>query len=84
MESLKWYNKQQEHLEERFYAAIVGTVDLIAENPFLFVERKQSVRVAIVQKFSFLIFYKVEVPNQRVVVLAILHQSRNPKIWLRR
>jgi len=84
MESLKWYSEQQEHLEERFYAAVVETIGLIAENPRLFVERKKSVRVAVVQKFPFLIFYQEEVAKQRVVVLAILHQSRNPKIWMKR
>ncbi len=84
LESLKWYSQQQEHLEARFHAAVVETVDLIAENPYLFSERRKAVRVAVVQKFPFLLFYKVEVPSQRIVVLAILHQSRDPKIWLKR
>lgn len=84
LESLNWYGEQQPRLEARFYAAISDTIERIAENPRLFQVRKKSVRAAVVEKFPFLVFYKVETQRKRVVVLAILHQSRNPRIWMKR
>lgn len=83
-ESLRWYSNQQYGLEQQFHAAVAAVIDLIAEQPRLFRVRRKSVRAAVVQKFPFLIFYKVEAQRQRIVVLAILHQSRNPKIWMKR
>lgn len=84
MQSLEWYSEQQVGLEERFHAAVADTIELLAKNPRLFAERRKSVRMAVLQKFPFLIFYKIEESHQRIIVLAILHQSRNPKIWLKR
>jgi plasmid stabilization system protein ParE len=84
MESLEWYSNQQEQLEERFYAAITKSMELIAKNPYLFTERKKGAHVAVVEKFPFLIFYKIDNQHQHVVILAILHQSRNPKTWMNR
>lgn len=84
LEALKWYDSQQEHLEKRFYNAVRETIELISAHPKLFSAREKGVRVAITKAFPFLVYYKIEEQRQRIVVLAILHQSRNPKIWKKR
>ena len=38
-----------------------------------------EVRRALVSRFPYGIFYRVE--SKRVVVLAVLHTARDPKVW---
>ena len=82
--ALEWYADQELSLETRFYASVNKIISTISENPRIFAERKKSIRAAIIKPFPFLIFYKIDELRQRIVVLAILHQSRNPKIWMSR
>jgi plasmid stabilization system protein ParE len=42
---------------------------------------RKTVRRAFVTKFPYLVFYIVEAT--RVVVLAVLHTSRDPTVWPR-
>jgi ParE toxin of type II toxin-antitoxin system, parDE len=84
VESISWYDVQKEKLGVDFYNSVVEMVDIIGMNPQLFTVQFKSVRAAPLKKFPFLIFYKFEKIQQRVVVFAILHQSRNPKTWKNR
>ena len=81
LESMAWYDDQKDGLGGQFYTAIVETINTIGANPLLFAVRTKSIRPAPVKRFPFFVFYRFEKPRNRVVVLAILHQSRNPKIW---
>jgi plasmid stabilization system protein ParE len=84
LEGLDWYDEQQAGLGKRFDAAIVEAIELIGGNPRLYAVRRKSIRAAVVSTLPYLIFYKFESQRQCVVVLAILHQSRNPKVWMKR
>jgi plasmid stabilization system protein ParE len=84
IQTLEWYADQEPTLEARFYDAVNKIINLIAENPRIFAERKKTIRAAVLKQFPFLIFYKIDESRQRIVILAILHQSRNPKIWMKR
>ncbi len=81
LEGIVWYNDQKDDLGNQFYNAVVATVNIISSNPLLFALKVKSIRSASVKRFPFIIYYKFEKSQQKVVVLAILHQSRNPKIW---
>jgi plasmid stabilization system protein ParE len=40
----------------------------------------EDVRRAVVQRFPYVVFYKIE-PQQQVEVLAVFHSRRAPKSW---
>ncbi|MBL4754690.1 MAG: type II toxin-antitoxin system RelE/ParE family toxin [Flavobacteriales bacterium] len=51
----------------------------IKTNPELFAVKYKQTRVAVVKRFPYGIHYVVE--KDRIVILAILHTSRSPKLW---
>lgn len=84
LDSLDWYKTQKEGLDDRFEFAVIETIEAIGNNPLRYPIRHKNIRAIILKSFPFIIFYKFEAREKQVVVLAILHQSRNPKIWEKR
>lgn len=81
-ESALWYNEQSEGLGAKFVEAVDREIDRVISNPKLYAVKYKQTRVALVKRFPFGIHYKIETDN--IVVLAILHASRNPRIWTER
>jgi len=78
-ESMQWYELQKKGLGKRFFDKLYEKVEKIEKNPHLYAIRYNNIRCASIDKFPFLIHYSLD--NTNIVVLAILHTSRNPKIW---
>jgi len=74
--AFEWYESQQPALGEDFLVHIRGTLEHIGEFPDASPLFYKGVRRALVTKFPYLAFYVAE--PTRVVVLAVLHTSRNP------
>lgn len=79
-----WYNNQQSQLGHRFFIQVAETIDYIANNPKLFPIKHQNARQANVSKFPFNVFYLFDEDKKLIVIIAVLHASRNPKIWMKR
>lgn len=80
-ESTSWYSGQKPGLGRIFYRAVANSVGVIAETPFLFTMRYKGVRAGPVKNFPFTVFYLVEEIRQVVVIIAVLHNARNPMVW---
>lgn len=74
-----WYNGQRDGLGEEFLAAVNTAFDTIERFPDIFARVHGEVRRAVVSRFPFAVFYRVEA--KRVVVLTVLHTARDPKVW---
>jgi mRNA-degrading endonuclease RelE of RelBE toxin-antitoxin system len=83
-ESGIWYNNVKMGLGKKMIEKIQKTLFVIKDNPFLYQIRYKDIRTATVKQFPFLIHYTVNQKNKTVVVLSILHTSRNPRIWKNR
>lgn len=79
--AISWYEGQKKGLSIQFYNEVTKAIDIIGSHPHLFAIRKKAIRLSLVNHFPFSIYYKFEKRNKRVIILAILHQSRNPQIW---
>lgn len=77
-----WYESQQPALGEEFLLHLRRALERIGEHPEASPLVYKTVRRALVTKFPYLVFYVAE--PARVVVLAVLHTSRNPMKWPRR
>ncbi len=75
----RWYEGQRTGLGEEFLAAVNASFDDIEEFPERFAFIRGSVRRAIVARFPYAVFYQVE--PRRIVVFAVLHTARDPKLW---
>jgi plasmid stabilization system protein ParE len=76
-----WYEGQRLGLGEEFLSAVEAVLQSIESYPRMFACVHGDVRRAIVSRFPFGVFYLVE--PQRILVLRILHTSRDPNLWPR-
>ncbi len=74
-----WYEEQRPGFGEDFLAAVNASFEAIQEFPAMFARVHGEVRRAIVSGFPYAVFYRIE--PKRLVVLAVLHMARDPKLW---
>jgi len=74
-----YYEGKTEGLGGKFLAAVDSAFDAIERYPEMFARVHGEVRRAILSRFPYAVFYRVE--PKRVVVLAVLHTTRDPRLW---
>ena len=77
-----WYEVLQKNLGKRFLNAIKKEIKIVRANPYLYQVRFDKTRVALTETFPYLIHFEVD--NKKIVIKAIIHTSRNSKIWKNR
>lgn len=77
-----WYRRQAAGLDLRFRDAVREALGRITERPALYPKVHRELRRALVHRFPYSIFYRVT--DETVLVVAIVHQARDPAIWQRR
>lgn len=78
----RWYLDEAAHVLASFEEEIDRAFRAISERPELYRALKSTVRRALVRKFPFSVFYRV-LPEW-IEVIAVVHQSRDPRTWRRR
>jgi plasmid stabilization system protein ParE len=76
MRAVHHYNKKVPGLGDRFRVTLLNTFDGIAERPESFLRFTGEIRRAVVKVFPFVIHFLAE--EEKIVVLSVLHSSRNP------
>ena len=74
-----WYERQREGLGEEFLAAVQEILDRIAEAPKLGPMIHRDVRVRVVRRFPYGVYFRVEAA--RILVIAVQHGKRDPRLW---
>ncbi len=77
-----WYENQSAGLGAEFLDEILAACNIIAENPQIYPVLHRSTRRAVIHKFPFGIYYRVE--NDLVTIVAVMHASRDPSKWKKR
>jgi plasmid stabilization system protein ParE len=77
-EAIDWYEQHAE-LGLEFLDCFADTLARIQTMPESCEMVFEDVRRAVVQRFPYSVFYQVEL--QQIVVLAVFHSKRDPKIW---
>jgi len=77
-----WYDRQRKGLGQEFLDDVLVALDTISENPNIYPVVYRQSRRAVVRRFPFGIFYRVD--EGLVVVLAVMHGSRHPRRWKKR
>jgi plasmid stabilization system protein ParE len=68
--------------EHRFLAEVHRAMSRVSDNPHVGPALGNGVHRLGLRRFSYNVYYRVE--PARVVVFAILHQRRDPRVWQRR
>ena len=74
-----WYEKQQRGLGEEFLSAVSKILEAIVENPRQYPVIHRETRRALLRRFPYGIFYRIL--EDRVVIVACMHASREPHRW---
>ena len=72
----RWYEQQQAGLAAEFDAEFGSALDRLADTPFLYPQRYREIRRAVLRRFPFLVWYRVE--GAKITVLACTHGKANP------
>ena len=79
-----WYNDQAAGLGRRFQKQVISQINRLKNSGERYVIRYDDVRCMVIKKFPFMVHFVVDVNTETLTVYAVLHTSRNPKIWVRR
>lgn len=82
IETRDWYERQQLGLGEAFANSVDETVDRIEAMPQMYAVVFRDVRRVKLRRFPYLIYYRVS--SKLIEVIAVLHGSRDPKLWQER
>jgi len=74
-----WYESRQPGLGKEFLTSVRQKLESIQTFPESAAIIHKNIRRAVVPRFPYLVFYLIE--QTRIMVLAVLHTSRNPAIW---
>jgi plasmid stabilization system protein ParE len=78
----KWYRRCHPYLETDLILCVEETLEKIAHHPLSFARTQGEFRQAFVHRFPYRIVYRMVA--DLIVVVAILHTSRDPLTWITR
>lgn len=81
-EAYHWYEEQNIGLGAEFIRCLEAVLDYLENNPEMYQKIHKSIRRALTSRFPFGIFYIKE--KKRVIILAVLHVKREPKVIIER
>lgn len=82
LEAYRWYNEQLPGLGEEFLTEIDRALEAIRANPETPRKLHREFRRVLARRFPYAVFYVVR--DDRIVVFAILHTARDPRLWTKR
>jgi plasmid stabilization system protein ParE len=77
-----WYENERPGLGLEFLSELRAAYNRIAAGPFGYQELRSGIRRALLRRFPYAVYFAVDA--DLVVVVAVLHVSRDPAAWQRR
>ena len=75
-----WYYKQQKGLEKRFADDVKACITRLQKNPYHYEVKYKKVRTALCTIFPYAIHFYLDEFEQQLVIIAIVHQHRDPNV----
>jgi plasmid stabilization system protein ParE len=80
--AFEWYEKEQPGLGVEFLDELRATYKRMTDGPLKYHELRGSIRHALLRRFPYIVYFAVE--GDFIVVVTVLHASRDPAEWQRR
>ena len=80
-EAAAWYESQERGLGREFLRAFRAATAVLRRNPFQYQPVDEQTRRLLLRRFPYSVFFEV---HSDVVVLACVHQARDPAVWQQR
>ena len=81
-DTIDYYNWKQLGLGDRFFDNLYDKIEKIITNPSAYAKRYENVRCVKIGHFPFMIHFIDQTDS--IVIIGILHTSRNPELWKKR
>jgi plasmid stabilization system protein ParE len=78
-DAARWYEEQRRGLGQQLLDEAMRTFGSIADQPTMYPEVGREAHRALIHRFPFGIYYRIE--DASVVVVAVMHGSRHPRHW---
>src|SRR5436190_19361743 len=78
----EWYEEKKIGLGEEFLLSAEDVFEVIKRSPELFEEKYPGIRKCNLRRFPYSVYYRLF--KKQKAVLAVYHQSRNPRRWRKR
>jgi len=78
----RWYSREAPHVVASFEEEIDRVFRRISEGPESYQIVEATVRRALCRRFPFSVYYRIL--SGWIEVVAVVHQSRDPRTWQRR
>jgi plasmid stabilization system protein ParE len=75
----QWYGEERARLAERFLRDVDQTFARVRERPLQFPTVSGEVRRALLHTFPYAVYFRAS--EESIVVLAVLHLRRDPRVW---
>lgn len=79
--AVEWYENERSGLGLEFLDELRATYDRIAEGPLKYQPLRSEIRRALLKHFPYAVYFAIE--GDDVVILTVLHVSRDPAEWQR-
>jgi len=74
--AIHWYQERRRGLGSEFHAQFSRTIERLADNPLIYPVVYRGVRRAVLHRFPYLVWYRVQ--DSVITVLACTHAKRHP------
>jgi plasmid stabilization system protein ParE len=81
-EAVSWYQKQSEDQDLNFLDELARAIRVITAYPLIAAEIEQEMRIFFLNRFPYSVIYGIE--GEGIVIIALAHQSREPRYWMDR
>lgn len=78
-EVYRWYESQQLGLGDDFLDCVEKVLSRIGQKPESYSIIYRDIRRALIQRFPYVVYYRII--SSRVIVIAVFHGRRDPKMW---
>ena len=79
--AFEWYENERQGLGLEFLDELRAAYNRIADGPLKYQELRGGIRRALLRRFPYAVYFAIE--GDVVVVVAVLHASRDPAEWQR-
>ncbi len=80
--AFEWHENERPGLGVEFLNELRATYKRVADGPLKYQELRGGIRRALLRRFPYAVYFAIEADI--VVVVAVLHASRDPAEWQRR
>ncbi len=80
-EIVNYYDDISTKITDKFLDDLFKEFDFLVKNPHSFQVKYKNTRVRYLKQFPFGVHYLIQ--KNSIEILAVIHTSKNPKIWLK-